>query len=113
MQIIHFKKFSVPVSTGTSKVDKLLKMPSDSISQGVIFQNFLGGMPQTPLVLACFACLCALHTVSVNMLASPTSTMMTGLVVPPPFQKSRSTPAVHPLSRLLKVLKQTIEENPS
>ena len=48
MQIIHFKKFSVPVSTGTSKVDKLLKMPSDSISEGVIFQNFLGACPQTP-----------------------------------------------------------------
>ena len=48
MQIIHFKKFSVPVSTGTSKVDKLLKMPSNSISEGVIFQNFLGGMPPDP-----------------------------------------------------------------
>ena len=45
MQIIHFKKFCVPVSTGTSKVDKLLKMPSDSISEGIIFQNFLEGMP--------------------------------------------------------------------
>ena len=51
MQIIHFKKFSVPVSTGTSKVDKLLKMPSDSISEGVIFQNFLGGhAPRPPSV---------------------------------------------------------------
>ena len=49
MQIIHFKKFCVPVSTGTSKVDKLLKMPPDSISEGVIFQNF-----PDPLVL-CFA----------------------------------------------------------
>ena len=29
-------------------------MPSDSISAGLIFQNFLGGMPQTPLGLACF-----------------------------------------------------------
>ena len=59
MQIIHFKKFSVTVSTGTSKVDKLQNMPSDSISEGVIFQNFLGGMPLDPLVLACFACMCA------------------------------------------------------
>ena len=48
MEIIHFKKFCVPVSTGTSKVDKLLKMPPDSISEDVIFQNFPGGMPQTP-----------------------------------------------------------------
>ena len=92
MQIINFKKFSVLVSTRTSKVYKLLKMPSHSISEGVIFQNFLEVCPKTPLVLACFACLCALHTMSLNMPASPTSTMMTGLVVPPPFQKSRSTP---------------------
>ena len=56
MQIIHFKKFCVPVSTGTSKVDKLLKMLPDSISEGVIFQNFPGGMPPDPLVL-CFSTL--------------------------------------------------------
>ena len=38
MQIIHFKKFCVPVSTaGTSEVDKVLKMPPDSISEGGIF----------------------------------------------------------------------------
>ena len=50
--MIHFKKFCVPMSTGTLKVDKLLKMPSDSISEGVIFQNFPGGMPPDPLVLS-------------------------------------------------------------
>ena len=83
MQIIRFKKFSVPVSTGTPKVDKLLKMPSNSISEGVVFQIFLRGMPPDPLVLVCFACLCASHTTSVNMLTIPTSTMMIGLVVPP------------------------------
>ena len=83
MQVIHFKKFSVPVSTGTSKVDKLLKMPSDSISESVIFQNFLGGMPPRPPSAGMLACLCASHTMSINMLTSPTSTMMTGLVVPP------------------------------
>ena len=48
MLIIHFKKFSIPVSTGTSKVDKLPKMPSNSISEGVIFQNFLGGHAPRP-----------------------------------------------------------------
>ena len=42
------------MSTVTSKVDKILKMPTDSISEGVIFQNFPGHMPQDPLVL-CFA----------------------------------------------------------
>ena len=53
MQIIHFKKFCVPVSTGKSKVDKLLKMPPDSISEGVIFKISPGACPR-PLVL-CFA----------------------------------------------------------
>ena len=37
-------------------------------------------------MLACFACLCASHTMSVNMLTSPTSTMITVLVVPPLFK---------------------------
>ena len=59
MQIIHFK-FSVSVSTGISKVDKLLKMPSDSISEGVIFQNFLGGyaprLPSAGMLNASHAC---------------------------------------------------------
>ena len=44
MQIINFKKFCVPLSIGTSKVDKLLKFASDSISEGV-FSNFPGSMP--------------------------------------------------------------------
>ena len=48
MQIIHFKKFCVPVSIVTSEVDKLLKMPLDSISEGVIFQNFPGACPRSP-----------------------------------------------------------------
>ena len=72
MQIIHFK-FSVSVSTGISKVDKLLKMPSDSISEGVIFQNFLEGMPSDSpsagmlRMPVCFACLYASHTMSVSI----------------------------------------------
>ena len=90
MQIIYFKKLCVPVSTGTSKVDKLLKMPSHSISEGAIFQNILGRHASDHLVLACFASLCASHAMSVKMPASPTSTIMTGLAMPPPFQKSRS-----------------------
>ena len=48
MQIIHFKKFCVPVSTGTSKGDKLLKMLPNSISEGEIFQNSPGDMPPDP-----------------------------------------------------------------
>ena len=51
--IVHFKKFSVLASAGTSKVDKLLKMPPDSISEGVLFQHFPRGMPPDPVML-CF-----------------------------------------------------------
>ena len=56
------------MSTGTLKVHKLLKMPSDSILEGVIFQIFLGGMPPDPpsagmlYMPVCFAhyeCKCA------------------------------------------------------
>ena len=55
MQIIRFKKFCVPVSTGTSKVDKLLKMPLDSISEGVAnFSKFPWEHAPDPLLL-CFA----------------------------------------------------------
>ena len=50
MQITHFNTVCVPVSTGTLKGDKLFKMPSNSISGGVNFQNFLGACPQTPSV---------------------------------------------------------------
>ena len=31
-----------------SRSNKSLKVPSDSISEGLIFQNFLGGMPPDP-----------------------------------------------------------------
>ena len=94
MQIIHFKKLSVPVSTGTSKVDKLLKISSDSVSEGVIFQNFLGDMPPDP-PSACMLCMpvCFAHY-ECKYLTSPTSTMVTDLVVPP-FQKSRSAPDLY------------------
>ena len=83
MQIIHFKKFSVPVSTGRSKVDKLPKMPSDSISEGVIFQNFLGGMPPDPPSAGMLRMPVCFTHYDFKYLTSPTSTMMTGLVVPP------------------------------
>ena len=92
-----FKKFSVTLSTGTSKVDKLLKMPSDSISEGVIFQNFMGGMPldspsagmlRMPVCFANYEC---------KYLTSPTSAMMTGLVVPPPLFKSLDLPLKYTL----------------
>ena len=46
--IQHFKMFHIPVSTRALKGVKSLKMPSDSTSESVIFQNFLGECPQTP-----------------------------------------------------------------
>ena len=76
MQIIHFKKFCVATCvyyTGTSKVDKLLKMASNSISQGVIFQNFLGHAPRPPsATLGMLRMPVCLH-MRVNMPANPTS----------------------------------------
>ena len=54
-----FKKLYVPVHmfTGTSKVDKLLKMPSDSISEGAIFKFPGWHAPRPPNVgmPVCFA----------------------------------------------------------
>ena len=85
MQIIHFK-FSVPVSIGTSKVDKLLKMASDSISEGVIFQDFLGGMPPDPPSAGMLPMPVCFAHYECKYLTSPTLTMMTGLVVPPLFK---------------------------
>ena len=50
-------------------------------------------MPQTSLVLAYVACLCALHTMRVHIPASPTSSMMTDLAVPSFFKNLyRSAP---------------------
>ena len=72
IQIMHFEKFYVATMlTGALKGDKSLKMPSDSILGGVIFQNFL----------------------RVLILTSPKSTILTNLVASHPFQKSRSVPA--------------------
>ena len=85
--IIHFKKFSVPVSTETSKVDKLLKMRSDSISESIIFQNFLGEhASRPPSAGMLYMPVCFAHY-EWKYLTNPTSTMMIGLVVPPPFSK--------------------------
>ena len=75
------------MSTGRSKVDKLLKMPSDSISEGVIFQNFLGGMPLDPPSAGMLRMPVCFAHYECKYLTSPISTMMTGLVVPPPLSK--------------------------
>ena len=44
------------------------------------------GMLRMPVCFAHYEC---------KYITSPTLTMMTGLVVPPPFQKSRSAPGCH------------------
>ena len=94
MQIIHFKKFSVPVSIGASKVDKFLKMPPDSISGSVIFQNFLGGMPPDPPIAGMLCMPVRFAHYECKYLTNPTSTMMTARSgCAPPFQKSRFAPA--------------------
>ena len=49
MQIIHFKKFCVPVSTGTSKVDKLLKMPPDPLA--LCFAHYECNMPASLYII--------------------------------------------------------------
>ena len=75
MQIIHCKKFCVPVSIGT------LNNPSDSISGSVTFQNFLGeNAPKLPSVGI------PMHTMTVHIPNSPTSTVKTILAVPPLFR---------------------------
>ena len=86
MQIIQFKKFSVPVSTGISKVDKLLKMPLDSISEGVIFKISWGSMPPDPPSVGMLRMPVCFAHYECKYLTSPTSKMMTGLVVPPLFK---------------------------
>ena len=73
------------MSTGTLKGDKSLKMPLDSILDSVIFQNFLGEHAhRTPIVLVYFACTCASYTITVHIVTSPTSVMVSNVVVPPP-----------------------------
>ena len=74
------------MSAGALKCYKSPKMHTDSISESVIFQNFLMGILPNPLVLAYITCLCASHTMTVHAPAIPTSTMMINL-------KSRSAPA--------------------
>ena len=78
------------MSTGTSKVDKVIKMPSDLNLDGVLLQNFLGEYPQTPSACMLHMPLC-FHTMRVYIPVSLTSTMMTDLTLPP-VQKSRSAP---------------------
>ena len=94
MQIIHFKKCCVSMSIGTSKVDKLLNLPSDSISDHVIFKISWRSMPPDPLVLACFAYLCALQTMRVHSNPSQPYINYHGRsgCASHSFHKSRSTP---------------------
>ena len=56
--------------------NKPLKVPSDLITEGLIFQNFLGGMPPDPLDLACYTCqnvcsACTLLSCSLQYICAP------------------------------------------
>ena len=85
MHIMHFRKFYVPMSIGLLEDDKSLKMPLDSILEGVIFQHFLGEYaPRTPIVLVCFACTCDSHTMTMHIVTSPTPIIVSNAVVPSP-----------------------------
>ena len=69
----------------SSRDNKPLKMPSDSISEGLIFQNFLGGHASDPprFGMLCMPdCACTLHTI----------TMLTVTKLCPPFQNPGSAP---------------------
>ena len=93
MHIMHFRKFYVPMSTGLLEDDKSLKMPLDSILEGVLFQHFLGEhAPRTPIVLVCFACTCDSHTMTVHIVTSPTSIIVSNVVMPPPLFNSLILP---------------------
>ena len=71
-------------------------MPSDSILEGVIFQNFLGGMPPDPPSAGMLRMPVYFTHYECKYLTSPTLTMMTGLVVPPLFN-SLDPPLKHTL----------------
>ena len=73
----------VPVSTGTLKCDKSLKMPLDTTSECVICQNFMWGMPPHPNARH------ASYTMRVHIPIIPTLPMMTNMVVQlmSPFSK--------------------------
>ena len=66
--------------------NKQLKMPADSISEGSIFQNFLGGMLPDPLDLACFACQIVYFAHNYHAHSNK--------IVPPPFQNPGSAPGI-------------------
>ena len=78
-----------------SKGNKLLRNTHRFNLRQCNFSKFPGvHAPRLP-VLACFvsfACLCASHTMRVHIQASPTSTMITGLTVPPCLSKCLDPP---------------------
>ena len=73
-------------------------MLQNSILEGPNFQKFLGGMPSDSLVLVCFACKCALHTIEIYVLViklhnySPFSTdLILKVLIQPDHLKTRGT----------------------
>ena len=62
--------------------NKSLKVPSDSISEGLIFQNFLGGMPPDP----------SRFCMPNRMLLTQLSCSLQCICAPPPFVNPESAP---------------------
>ena len=48
---------------------KSSQIQSERVKFSKNFKNFWGACPQTSLVLACFACMCASHTVAVYIVS--------------------------------------------
>ena len=79
------------VLSWSSRNNKPLKMPSDSISEGLIFQNFLGGLPR---MLYMPDCVYTLHTI----------TMLTVTKLCPPLFRILDQPLNYPRKNLLTAL---------
>ena len=73
--------------------NKPLKIPSDSISESLIF---LGGMPPDPLDLACFVCQIVYFALNYHAHSN--------IIVPPPFQNPGSAPAKYSLIFTFKIV---------
>ena len=81
------------MSTGALKGDQSLQMPSDSILESVIFQNFLGCMPPDPPsggMLCMPMCFTHYDSACISQLAPHEHDDKSGCA--PPFHKSRSAP---------------------
>ena len=88
-----FEMIYVSYYIWTLKGDKSLNCPQIQSQRVQFFKISYRACPQSPSVDMCYLPVC-FATMRVHIMASPTLTMMTNLVVPP-FQKSISTHVLH------------------